>query len=699
MCQTGVSRPAKLFIGGITRHTTTKQLRDHFAQYGRVLDCVAMRQPDGRPRGFGYVTLDSPAAADRCLAVPQVIDGRVVDMKRAVPEGSEGSYSMGYDQVGHSPMGSDYYMGQHHPSMFGMLELPGLLPPDMIYGAVTTPTGAYWGAPRGFPAMEAPGLGRSKVAGLEVPDCVELLSGLRSGGRAPGLGRAPLVPMSAPPTPTGASSGGMLNAGAAEFVPMFLPQKVVPDASQRRSPLQPMIFTNDENLPAPRTFGTEVKKVGLSENESKAPQSQQAKRPRAVLGEITNITNTIANGQLVDQIKKNSDLMQKVDCGIVGKKGIFAGSENAGQESFNQAPASARGLKLMSTRKGSSDFDICLDDEDIAVRAAAPDADDSADGQSEQTAPACPAPGLDEADVCLGELPSMGSAEHSAGTCKRCNFFPKGRCQNGKDCTFCHFPHDKRKPSRQEKRERRAAWLAQREDGDMREYISEDDNSEDGEEYPEFQQTMAYSILPGLPPMRATKLPAPLALPGSGEVASFTACMPPPGLAPQQRVAPPMLDFCRYQADEEVGPVRYSPMAAQAQRSMSVLSTAPMGAYSTPHSLAPSPTASHAAASFVGCSAPPTPSGAGMAVFAALSTSPTGAYSAKVMCTMGTQTEQACALCQLCRGDKQKCMCASSPADEKVWSREEMLRVREAATVGGQPASLRTVPSASLEGQ
>ncbi|CAE7460374.1 unnamed protein product, partial [Symbiodinium sp. KB8] len=37
--------------------------------------------------GFGYVTLDSPQAAELCLAAPQVIDGRVVDMKRAVPEG------------------------------------------------------------------------------------------------------------------------------------------------------------------------------------------------------------------------------------------------------------------------------------------------------------------------------------------------------------------------------------------------------------------------------------------------------------------------------------------------------------------------------------------------------------------------------------------------------------------------------------
>merc|ERR1719253_2597679 len=73
--------PTKIFVGGISRRTTTKQLRDHFSKYGAVLDCVAMRQPDGRPRGFGYVTLDSPASAEDALRDPQTIDGRVVDLK------------------------------------------------------------------------------------------------------------------------------------------------------------------------------------------------------------------------------------------------------------------------------------------------------------------------------------------------------------------------------------------------------------------------------------------------------------------------------------------------------------------------------------------------------------------------------------------------------------------------------------------
>jgi len=48
-------------------------------------------------------------------------------------------------------------------------------------------------------------------------------------------------------------------------------------------------------------------------------------------------------------------------------------------------------------------------------------------------------------ELAPGELPSIGSKEHASGECKRCAFFSKGRCKNGKDCTHCHFPHDERR--------------------------------------------------------------------------------------------------------------------------------------------------------------------------------------------------------------------------------------------------------------
>jgi hypothetical protein len=52
-------------------------------------------------------------------------------------------------------------------------------------------------------------------------------------------------------------------------------------------------------------------------------------------------------------------------------------------------------------------------------------------------------------------LPSAGSAAHKEGKCKRCCFFPKGRCSNGYDCQFCHFAHEKRKNTQSKKKKSR----------------------------------------------------------------------------------------------------------------------------------------------------------------------------------------------------------------------------------------------------
>lgn len=49
-----------------------------------------------------------------------------------------------------------------------------------------------------------------------------------------------------------------------------------------------------------------------------------------------------------------------------------------------------------------------------------------------------------EAIAGLEKLPSIGSSQHAAGSCKRCCFFPRNRCTNGYNCEFCHFDHEKR---------------------------------------------------------------------------------------------------------------------------------------------------------------------------------------------------------------------------------------------------------------
>ena len=45
----------KLFLGGLTKTTTTDMLFEAFGQFGQVVDAVVMER-NGHPRGFGFVT-------------------------------------------------------------------------------------------------------------------------------------------------------------------------------------------------------------------------------------------------------------------------------------------------------------------------------------------------------------------------------------------------------------------------------------------------------------------------------------------------------------------------------------------------------------------------------------------------------------------------------------------------------------------
>jgi len=77
--------PRKVFIGGLLHKTTTQHLRDHFGRFGAIVDAVVLRWPDGRSRGFGYVTYADASSAVAVLEEEHAIGGRGVDVKRAVP--------------------------------------------------------------------------------------------------------------------------------------------------------------------------------------------------------------------------------------------------------------------------------------------------------------------------------------------------------------------------------------------------------------------------------------------------------------------------------------------------------------------------------------------------------------------------------------------------------------------------------------
>lgn len=80
----------KLFVGGLSWETSVESLQNYFCQYGEVVDCVVMKNPQtGKSRGFGFVTYKDPSCVETVLAVKcHIIDGRQVDPKACNPKGA-----------------------------------------------------------------------------------------------------------------------------------------------------------------------------------------------------------------------------------------------------------------------------------------------------------------------------------------------------------------------------------------------------------------------------------------------------------------------------------------------------------------------------------------------------------------------------------------------------------------------------------
>merc|ERR1719265_504122 len=54
--QAGGSSAAKVFVGGLSPHSTADTLREHFEKFGVISDCAVINEPGTRKsRGFGFV--------------------------------------------------------------------------------------------------------------------------------------------------------------------------------------------------------------------------------------------------------------------------------------------------------------------------------------------------------------------------------------------------------------------------------------------------------------------------------------------------------------------------------------------------------------------------------------------------------------------------------------------------------------------
>ena len=79
---------AKLFVGNLSHNMTKTQLQEMFAAHGNVIEVdLILDRFSGRPRGFGFVTMESKEGADAAMQAlnGKTIDGRALTVNEARP--------------------------------------------------------------------------------------------------------------------------------------------------------------------------------------------------------------------------------------------------------------------------------------------------------------------------------------------------------------------------------------------------------------------------------------------------------------------------------------------------------------------------------------------------------------------------------------------------------------------------------------
>ena len=72
----------RLFVGGLDYNTEEVSVATYFSNWGPLAECSIKKFPDGRSRGFGFVTFSSRAAAEFCYSSNQhFIEGKKIDLR------------------------------------------------------------------------------------------------------------------------------------------------------------------------------------------------------------------------------------------------------------------------------------------------------------------------------------------------------------------------------------------------------------------------------------------------------------------------------------------------------------------------------------------------------------------------------------------------------------------------------------------
>src|SRR5579863_2130900 len=78
----------RLYVGNLSYNTTENQIQDLFAEHGPVTSVdLIMDKFSGRPRGFGFVTMENQEQAQAAIAAlhGKNVDGRDLTVNEAKP--------------------------------------------------------------------------------------------------------------------------------------------------------------------------------------------------------------------------------------------------------------------------------------------------------------------------------------------------------------------------------------------------------------------------------------------------------------------------------------------------------------------------------------------------------------------------------------------------------------------------------------
>jgi RNA recognition motif-containing protein len=100
----------KLFVGNLSYNTNENQLQELFGAHGNVIEVdLIMDKFSGRPRGFGFVTMETKEGADAAVQAlnGKSIDGRPMTVNEARPREERPQRSGGGYRGDRGPRGGE----------------------------------------------------------------------------------------------------------------------------------------------------------------------------------------------------------------------------------------------------------------------------------------------------------------------------------------------------------------------------------------------------------------------------------------------------------------------------------------------------------------------------------------------------------------------------------------------------------------